>query len=546
MTKQRIDEMKKFIQLAEGTWALPQSDEHYQMLANLLFGSGAKLTASGMREALYSVYGDDELYDMLDDLESTNKSAEARPYVIDWIKNNDPVAYNKLYSIGKAQTFESNRVSEGIVDNVANWFLKKGAAQVIKAIDQSSPSMVASMFMQKPKKNQKAVVQAARHYLENVEDHPGLRKFVEMLSHGEEMNEDFRSDSFNPKYQAAQNREDARRAREQATQQRVQASKSTASSQNAVIAQIMMDTFGEVFPDGDPFDFILPKLRKMGIREDDAMSYLNRAAKSVGYKDYHDALDSMHGQYYADNPELAEGKWDYPDHAKGKGDEYLANHQRKRDERKAWRKKVKAERHKALKRGELTEEGYDDASEQFFVAIRDGQDYWVGSLEKEDGKWYESTVFGNSAHGFGGKNYMGYLTRDDIMTWLHKDYRDVRGPFDNEYDAEKAMDEMSGNSDGEVYFENVSLSKIAKTVLREAGDIDFDFDELDAESSKDCEDCPEDEFDPFIESADDDFEDEDRIIDVGDDEDFEDNSLPYNWTDDESLEDEFKRGLRFD
>lgn len=661
MTKQRIDEMKKFIQLAEGTWALPQSEEHYQMLANFLFGGGPRLNASDMREALYNIYGDDELYDMLDELEDTNKSAEARPYVIDWIKNNDQVTYKNLYSIGKAQTFEAihtgrkggkhsidlsgpegnafvllgyvqnlgkqlswdsdriravqqemqsgdyenllsvfdrefgdyvdlyrgqdDAIDEGIGDKVGSWFMNKGAEQIIKAIDLRGHMVVVSEILNMPQKKQDNIVQGARHYLKTKGHHAGLQKMVDMVSHSaeDELQEDFRSDSFNPKHQAVQNRENARRDRAFRELERRQNAKTAKAAQNRAVAQIMMDTIGEVFPDGDPFDFILPKLRKMGIREYDAMTYLDRAARSIGYKSYHNALDLMHRQYYADNPELAEGKWDYPDYMKGKGNAEAGTLRSKREGRKEWRKKQKAEQHKKRMRGELDESDQNaTGSPEFFVAIHDGEDFWVGRLEKEGGKWYESTVFGNAGYGFGGKNYMGYLTRDDLMTWLHKDYHVVLGPFENEYDAEMAMDKLRGDEDGEGYFESVTLSKIADSVLREAA-VPTDeekYEEALSLAYEVLEERPEanqiavlkkaarkvgvppnevmgfftwlDEqglytHPKFLESVDaDESEDDDRIIDVGDEEDFEDLSLPYNWTDDESLDDEYKKGLRFD
>lgn len=185
MTRQRIDEMKKFIQITEGTWALPNNDNDYEALADLLFGSGGKVDAMEMRDRIYSLYGDDELYNMLDELEDADPNSDARPYVIDWLRKHDPMTFNALYSQGKAQ-----KVSEGFGDKVSGWFFKKGTKMLISEIDKLGPMATASMVMQMPEKKQKNLVQGAKYYLENVEDHPGLRKFVEVMALDHSVNED--------------------------------------------------------------------------------------------------------------------------------------------------------------------------------------------------------------------------------------------------------------------------------------------------------------------------------------------------------------------
>jgi len=60
---------------------------------------------------------------------------------------------------------------------------------------------------------------------------------------------------------------------------------------------------------------------------------------------------------------VSEGKWDYPDHAKGKGDDYLGNAQRKRDQRKEFRKAEKAKAHKARMQGQPVKEDDDEYDE---------------------------------------------------------------------------------------------------------------------------------------------------------------------------------------
>lgn len=400
MSKERIDEMKKFIQLAEGTWSLPQSENQYRKLAEILFGSGPKMNAAQMKDALYNIYGDDHLFDMLDELETTDIRSDARPYVVDFLKKNDPLTYKNLYSLGKAQTFEAihkgrkggkhsidlsgpegnafvllgyardlgrqlgwdservqqvqsemqsgdyenlltvfdrefgdyvdlyrgqdDELEEGLGDKIAGWFFKKGTEPLIAEIEKFGPMSVASMIMQKPEKTQRALVQGAKHYLENVKDHAGLRKFVEI----------------------------------------------------------------------------------MGAREN-------------------------------------------------------------------------------------IEESDEDETEMFYVIIIDGENRCVARLEKMGGYWHEECVFGNAPDNFTSKRYMSYLSPEDIISWLNRDYSTVAGPFADEYEAEIEMDRMAEEEDDESWmYENVNLTKIVGAVLHEASNLDFDFDDWEASEDPATNLCP--------------------------------------------------------
>lgn len=67
-----------------------------------------------------------------------------------------------------------------------------------------------------------------------------------------------------------------------------------------------------------------------------------------------------------------------------------------------------------------------DKKQSFYVRVNGSV---VVKIEKDGGKWYEELVAGdkNIAQdlGVGGKTYMSYLTKNDIMTWLSGDYNDV-------------------------------------------------------------------------------------------------------------------------
>jgi hypothetical protein len=61
------------------------------------------------------------------------------------------------------------------------------------------------------------------------------------------------------------------------------------------------DVVGQIFPDGDPIDYLAPWLEKHGIRDFKIGEILDRAAKKNGYKDLYDYYDSMKDQYARDN-----------------------------------------------------------------------------------------------------------------------------------------------------------------------------------------------------------------------------------------------------
>jgi hypothetical protein len=81
---------------------------------------------------------------------------------------------------------------------------------------------------------------------------------------------------------------------------------------------------------------------------------------------------------------------------------------------------------------------FEDDNESFFVAIANGNTTFVGAIEKDGNKWTEShSEYGTAPYGWGGKRYMGYLTPDDLMSYLRSDYGTVTGPY---HDAQEALD----------------------------------------------------------------------------------------------------------
>jgi hypothetical protein len=76
----------------------------------------------------------------------------------------------------------------------------------------------------------------------------------------------------------------------------------------------------------------------------------------------------------------------------------------------------------------------DEASDDqdFYVAIaNDDGSAFVGRLTQRDGRWREEAVAGLVPDGWGEGRYMSYLRANDLMSWLQRDYSEVRGPFDS-------------------------------------------------------------------------------------------------------------------
>lgn len=80
--RKRLDEMKQFIQIAEGAWDLPRTKEDFNALAAIL---NSKEPNVKIYDMLYNVLGDDNLFDRLDKLDLQGFDAPAT--IIQWMKD---------------------------------------------------------------------------------------------------------------------------------------------------------------------------------------------------------------------------------------------------------------------------------------------------------------------------------------------------------------------------------------------------------------------------------------------------------------------------
>jgi hypothetical protein len=96
---------------------------------------------------------------------------------------------------------------------------------------------------------------------------------------------------------------------------------------------------------------------------------------------------------------------------------------------------------------EERKEAEENDKSKFYVAFYDTDEErsWIGMVTKEHGgKWHEKSFKGKPERRWG-QTYMSYLTPDDVMGWIHKDYSrsiEIEGPF---FDAKEAEDYVKEN-----------------------------------------------------------------------------------------------------
>lgn len=210
------------------------------------------------------------------------------------------------------------------------------------------------------------------------------------------------------------------------------------------------DVVSSVYPDGDPIDHLAPWLEKQGIKGHQVGDVLRKAAVKNGYSDVYDYFNSM-GDLSEASERWVVKYWDKQSENSPAEREFSS-----KDRANAFLATLPADYIKSLRpssglrqdqgMGESYDEYEDDEQqdEGFFVVIGDEEDYsvFIGMLVKEGGKWRERTYSGNPPTNWG-STYMGYLTPQDVMSWLQKDYGrnyQVDGPFDSEEEANQHAD----------------------------------------------------------------------------------------------------------
>ena len=109
-------------QISEGTWAIPNTAELVAKLENAM---SKPIPAKDASDMMYSLIGDDELFDSLGELEDDNPESDARPTIQRWLSANDELLSSNIDDesvmsalrkmSGKANAPESDNTKYGIV-----------------------------------------------------------------------------------------------------------------------------------------------------------------------------------------------------------------------------------------------------------------------------------------------------------------------------------------------------------------------------------------------------------------------------------------------
>jgi hypothetical protein len=126
--------------ISEGTWALPETDEDKDKLIDILSQElPVGVDAQNATNVLYNIFGDDRLFDALEELAAVDPKADARDTVMDHLMDKNPTMYQAILdAIGDEDTPEPAETgSEGgdLDEGVAVKHLSDATAKGI--IDQT-------------------------------------------------------------------------------------------------------------------------------------------------------------------------------------------------------------------------------------------------------------------------------------------------------------------------------------------------------------------------------------------------------------------------
>jgi hypothetical protein len=99
--------------ISEGTWALPETDEDKDKLIDILSQElPVGVDAQNATNVLYNIFGDDSLFDALEELSTVDPEADARDTIMDHLMDKNPTMYQAILdAIGDESTPETG--SEG-------------------------------------------------------------------------------------------------------------------------------------------------------------------------------------------------------------------------------------------------------------------------------------------------------------------------------------------------------------------------------------------------------------------------------------------------
>jgi len=94
--------------ISEGTWALPETDEDKDKLIDILSQElPVGVDAQNATNVLYNIFGDDSLFDALEELSTVDPEADARDTIMDHLMDKNPTMYQAILdAIGDEDTPE--------------------------------------------------------------------------------------------------------------------------------------------------------------------------------------------------------------------------------------------------------------------------------------------------------------------------------------------------------------------------------------------------------------------------------------------------------
>lgn len=173
----------RFIKLLEGTWAIPNTPELVKDLEAVM---QKPIPAIEATDKLYSLIGDDSLFDDFYELETDDPSADARATIARWIIDNkklldfnidDRTVLNSLYSLadkhvknGKVQEAGDKMSKNSAMDAALRSIEKTFSPERKKINDQVMDMMRTVQMLQDPKWADRAWGNVEKYGINNKED----------------------------------------------------------------------------------------------------------------------------------------------------------------------------------------------------------------------------------------------------------------------------------------------------------------------------------------------------------------------------------------
>ena len=252
-----------------------------------------------------------------------------------WFKNNKSSVNEEMADLRRLSGLSEDKTRSYIVVHLPNGQTTKRQFTITASSDEEAKSIAATRMKDRPdsklisvKHNHPTMhktnlvgestltegyedrVQAAANALIGFSEHTAIDKselgwYIEYAARQTDATEYKMKD--NPKSKAwSQFVQDVKKAISGKVRYKNRASASRAAATNeklSSIAQYIQDAVSNSFPDGDPIDYLIPKMRRLGIDSYETGDWLDKAAKKYLHsKSYHGYLHDVWQDFMNDNP----------------------------------------------------------------------------------------------------------------------------------------------------------------------------------------------------------------------------------------------------